>query len=203
MRKPVLALAAAAGLAVSGVLGGVALAADEVVELTPTAEAPVEETGEPEVPVSEGTETPEAEAPVEQTSEPPAPELPAEDTPAGFGEGVYEVGRDLQPGVFRTDGPTSDYGCAWYRLADNSGEFDAIIAMDVVDGPASVTVSDSDAFVKFTGSCSWVRDEDPAAPSTSDAPADDNSGDDVVIDLSGDYDQLGGLVPQGGADTGA
>lgn len=47
------------------------------------------------------------------------------------------------------------YGCYWERDRNDSGDFDAIIANDNVDGPSSVSVNKGE-FVKFSGSCTWT-----------------------------------------------
>jgi hypothetical protein len=58
-------------------------------------------------------------------------------------------------GRYRISGPTDSYGCYWERDRNDSGDFDAIIANDNVDGPSSVTVNKGE-FVKFSGSCTWT-----------------------------------------------
>lgn len=79
-------------------------------------------------------------------------------SPDGIGEGVYQVGRDIRAGLYRASGPTTQFGCTWSRLSSNDGSLDAFLAGDWIDGPSSMTVRNSDRFVKFTGSCRWVRD---------------------------------------------
>lgn len=73
--------------------------------------------------------------------------------------GVHQVGVDIEPGTYRTSGPSrSDIPMCYYaRLRNNSGEFGAIISNNVVEGPAVVTVKSGEYFE--SSSCSgWVRD---------------------------------------------
>lgn len=64
---------------------------------------------------------------------PASPSIPA---------GVYEVGSDIQPGVYRLD---SDVSCYWARLAGFRGGFDDIIANDFPSGGFIVSIEPSDA----------------------------------------------------------
>jgi len=64
---------------------------------------------------------------------PASPSIPA---------GVYEVGSDIQPGVYRLD---SDVSCYWARLAGFSGGFDDLIANDFPSGGFIVSIEPSDA----------------------------------------------------------
>ena len=64
---------------------------------------------------------------------PASPSIPA---------GVYEVGPDIEPGVYRLD---SDASCYWARLAGFSGGFDDLIANDVPSGGFIVSIEPSDA----------------------------------------------------------
>lgn len=71
-----------------------------------------------------------------------------------FSAGTYEVGTEIQPGNYRTSG--SDW-CYWERLTSNDGEFESIIANGNEDGPSSVSVKSSDAYVSFSGTCTWTK----------------------------------------------
>ena len=64
---------------------------------------------------------------------PASPSIPA---------GVYEVGSDIQPGVYRLH---SDASCYWARLAGFSGGFDDLIANDATGGGFIVSIEPSDA----------------------------------------------------------
>ena len=71
-----------------------------------------------------------------------------------FSSGTYEVGTEIQPGNYRTSGSS---WCYWERLTSNDGEFDSIIANGNEDGPSSVSIKSSDAYVKFSGTCTWTK----------------------------------------------
>jgi hypothetical protein len=80
----------------------------------------------------------------------PAPEPEAEATPAGaeFGEGTYQVGTDIQPGLYKAT-VTSGMGY-WARLADPDG--DNILANDVKEsGTMYLRVRASDKYVQISG----------------------------------------------------
>lgn len=86
----------------------------------------------------------------------------ADAKPAGplttFGDGTYLVGEDIAVGSYRTPGPEkSSYSdmCYWSRKKNDSGEFEAIIANEIVRGPGRVTVKKGEFFE--TNSCQdWV-----------------------------------------------
>lgn len=71
-----------------------------------------------------------------------------------------EVGVDLAPGRYKTPGP-SDSGpldmCTWRRSSNDSGEFSAFIAGDVLRGPGGVTLKQGE-FVDFSGECTWTKE---------------------------------------------
>lgn len=103
------------------------------------------------------TYTRTAPAPVTVTAEPPAPvTVTAEPGPtATLSNGVYEVGVDVQPGRYKTDGPTGSLGmCFWSRNKNDSGDFDAIITNGIVEGPGSLTINAGE-FVEISGDCAW------------------------------------------------
>lgn len=78
---------------------------------------------------------------------------PAAD-PNTFSEGTYEVGTEIKPGAYKTTG--SSY-CYWERDKDASGEFSSIISNGNSNGPGIVAVKSSDAYVKFSGTCTWTK----------------------------------------------
>ncbi|MHC1557555.1 hypothetical protein ACR9E3_01280 [Actinomycetospora sp. C-140] len=88
-----------------------------------------------------------------------APSAPAtaetDADPNTFSGGTYVVGQDIQPGTYRTQGEGSF--CGWSRNRDTTGEFDAIIANGIVQGPTTVTVRGSDGAVEFSGDCTWTK----------------------------------------------
>ena len=80
---------------------------------------------------------------------------------AEVGEGVWAVGDEIQPGTYATDAPGGDAldSCYWARLSGFSGEFDHVIANDIVEAGSRgrVEVAPSDAGVLFSGDCLWTR----------------------------------------------
>jgi hypothetical protein len=75
------------------------------------------------------------------------------------GEGVYGVGADLQPGTYRTDGPSPAAfdNCYWERGKDLSGLQKSVIASGVVTGPITVTIKPTDRAFKSSGCLNWTK----------------------------------------------
>ncbi len=61
------------------------------------------------------------------------------------GDGIYLVGKDINPGTYRNGGTS---GCYWKRSSGTSGDFGEILANGNESGPAVVTIESSD--VAFT-----------------------------------------------------
>jgi hypothetical protein len=76
-----------------------------------------------------------------------------------FGNGTYVVGTDIQPGTYRSDGPTPDaFGMGyWARLSGLGGTLDEIITNALPEGPATVTISASDTAFESTGMQTWTK----------------------------------------------
>ncbi|MCD2187758.1 hypothetical protein [Actinomycetospora soli] len=75
--------------------------------------------------------------------------------PAGsLGAGTYAVGGRIAPGTWSTEGGEF---CTWSRLTEADGEFDSFIAGGAAPGPTTMVVKASDAYVQFSGSCTWSR----------------------------------------------
>ncbi|MFB7605352.1 hypothetical protein [Streptomyces gardneri] len=116
----------------------------------PTATAPTEavapETNTPG-PVVPETAAPDPASEVVEEPDPTPP--PAEETgPADHfpGDGEYLVGEDIEAGTYRSAGPADSFGCYWARLKDASGEFEAIIANNNLQGPGRVTLKKGEYF---------------------------------------------------------
>ncbi|HEY0574803.1 MAG TPA: hypothetical protein VGD73_11945 [Pseudonocardia sp.] len=75
------------------------------------------------------------------------------------GDGTYRVGREIQPGSYRTQGPAdaASPNCYWSRNSDASGEVRAIIANSKAPIPATVTVKPGDATFHTTGCQPWTK----------------------------------------------
>lgn len=76
------------------------------------------------------------------------------------GSGTFEVGKDVQPGTYRTSG--NGGGCYWERSKDSSGEIDSIIANDNVVGASYVTIAATDEIFK-SSDCKDREAVDPQA----------------------------------------
>ena len=60
-----------------------------------------------------------------------------------FGEGTYRVGIDIQEGTYKLT-CTNEFGAYWERCSDSSGELDSIIANEVFNATAYVTVNNGE-----------------------------------------------------------
>lgn len=69
------------------------------------------------------------------------------------GDGVFLVGKDIQPGTYRNDGSN---GCYWARLSGTSGTLGDILANDNVVGQAVVTIASSDVAFQTTRCGKWT-----------------------------------------------
>lgn len=69
-------------------------------------------------------------------------------------DGVYLVGIDIEPGTWRTDGTASS--CYWARLRNLTGD-DDIIANNIGQGPAIMTILASDTAVEMSRCGTWTR----------------------------------------------
>jgi hypothetical protein len=73
-----------------------------------------------------------------------------------FGDGMYLVGTDIQAGSYKTSGPVSPVKMGyWARMRNDSGEFDALIANSIINGPARVTVKAGE-YLEVTGGAVWT-----------------------------------------------
>ncbi|RRR98175.1 hypothetical protein [Glycomyces terrestris] len=104
-----------------------------------------------------------------ETPSPSVSESPVD--PSGFEAGVWQVGADIAPGTYATQGGDTDAYCTAER---RSGE-EVLGELTVVGlSPGRITVLDTDAEIEFAGSCSWR----PAGPDNL-ADADGEYGDGV------------------------
>lgn len=72
-------------------------------------------------------------------------------------DGVHRIGTDAKAGRWKTAGPRGSLGCYWSRNSNDSGDFSAIIANGIVQGPTSVTVK-SGEFFELSGGCTWTHE---------------------------------------------
>jgi hypothetical protein len=72
-----------------------------------------------------------------------------------FGDGMYIVGKDIEPGTYKTDGGV----IYWARLSNFSGELDSIIANGNPDGSAIVEIAPTDVGFETSGGGTWKKVE--------------------------------------------
>jgi predicted nucleotide-binding protein len=106
-------------------------------------------------------QTPAEDPPGSQRETPPleslAPFTMADDESSTVsGEGVYLVGLDIQPGVYRTTGPADRNGMCYYALLSSTNTSD-IINNNNVGGPATITIGPDVKAVHFSGCKPWHR----------------------------------------------
>jgi hypothetical protein len=97
-----------------------------------------------------------------------------------FGDGIYIIGTDVQPGTYRNSG---QQGCYYSRLSGFSGAMGEILANDNTDSPAVVTILPSDKGFKSSRCGIWTLLSDSELPTrrTSGPPPDAAAG--TVADL--------------------
>lgn len=74
---------------------------------------------------------------------------------APFGDGMYRVGRDIAPGLWRNSDSTGF--CYWERLRGFSGEFDDIIANEFSNAPQIVRIAPTDVGFSASRCGIWTR----------------------------------------------
>jgi hypothetical protein len=72
-----------------------------------------------------------------------------------FDDGTFVVGKDIQPGTYRTR--EASPGCYYARLSGFGGTFDEIIANNNTDAPAIVTIAASDKGFESTRCGTWTK----------------------------------------------
>jgi hypothetical protein len=71
-----------------------------------------------------------------------------------FGDGIYIVGTDIEPGTYKSGGQS---GCYYSRLSGFSGDLGEILANDNTDSPAIVTIAPSDKGFRSTRCGTWTK----------------------------------------------
>lgn len=103
------------------------------------------------------------------------------------GDGTWEVGADVEPGVYVAEGGE---GCDWMRLSYVAGGAEDVIARGILPRPV-VEIMDGDDAFKTEGCGAWTALEDYSGPEANEIP--DNGiwivGADVV---PGTYEADGG-----------
>ncbi|MCX2179005.1 hypothetical protein KV205_00440 [Streptomyces sp. SKN60] len=144
-RRKILSHAAAAlgGLLVGVLIGVVGSRGDtadspsvtQTVTATPQTTQTPETAGQPTISTPKKDSTPTAEIP---------------------GDGVFLVGKDIQPGTYRSDGKDNVL-CYWARLSDTTGELGDIIASGNAEGQAIVKIDPSDKAFQSSDCKSWQK----------------------------------------------
>ncbi|MET8986386.1 hypothetical protein ABZW49_13135 [Nonomuraea wenchangensis] len=68
------------------------------------------------------------------------------------------VGTDIQPGTYRTTGPTSGFAmCFWARMRSADAGLDDVITSGMPTGPATVTIQPTDKAFSTGGCAEWTR----------------------------------------------
>lgn len=86
----------------------------------------------------------------------PQPTATPKPTFASFGDGTYQVGKDIQPGTYRTRSASAN--CYYERLKGFSGSVSDILANDNTDDPAIVTILASDKGFDSQNCGTWTKD---------------------------------------------
>lgn len=73
-----------------------------------------------------------------------------------FDDGTYQVGKDIQPGTYRTR--VGAFNCYYARLKGFGGTLDDIIANNNTDAPAIVTIASTDIGFQSEGCGTWTQD---------------------------------------------
>lgn len=98
-----------------------------------------------------------AQAPTTRpTPRTPTPSPTPTPTYAHFGDGTFQVGKDIQPGTYRTRVGSS--GCYFARLSGFGGTLDEIIANDNTDDPTVVTIAATDKGFQSERCGTWTQD---------------------------------------------
>lgn len=71
------------------------------------------------------------------------------------GDGIFLVGKDVQPGTYKSSGATGS-GCYYARMHDASDSFGSVISNNFQQrGPSVVTINPSDGAFKTSGCETW------------------------------------------------
>ncbi|GAA3925224.1 hypothetical protein GCM10022244_38420 [Streptomyces gulbargensis] len=72
------------------------------------------------------------------------------------GDGVFLVGKDIQPGTYRSDGKDNAL-CYWARLSDTTGELEDTIASGNAKGQTIVKIDTSDKAFQSSDCKPWQK----------------------------------------------
>jgi hypothetical protein len=89
------------------------------------------------------------------TPKPTAAPKPTAKSYPHFGDGTFQVGKDIQPGTYRTR--CGSAGCYYARLSGFGGTVNEIIANNNTDAPAIVTIAASDKGFESENCGTWTK----------------------------------------------
>lgn len=78
----------------------------------------------------------------------------AQDNNSISGNETFLVGKDIQPGTYRSEGNSF---CYWERASNPTGNFDSIIANENVKGTGTVQILPNDGVFKTRGCNDWKK----------------------------------------------
>lgn len=81
------------------------------------------------------------------------------------GTGTFQVGSDVQPGLYRSTGNTVEDNCYWERAKDSKDEVDSVIDNDNAVGSTYAAIAATDKIFKTEGCKGWEL-VDPKATGT-------------------------------------
>ncbi|MGP3955198.1 hypothetical protein ACTWPT_04315 [Nonomuraea sp. 3N208] len=71
---------------------------------------------------------------------------------------TFVVGKDIQPGTYRTAGPTTGFTmCFWARMKSTSADLADVITSGMPTGPDTVTIEPTDKAFQTGGCAEWTR----------------------------------------------
>ncbi|MCK2218088.1 hypothetical protein MF672_030495 [Actinomadura sp. ATCC 31491] len=130
----------------------------------------VEDTGpppdDPQATTSAPAATPPSDTPPAPDATPPGATAPGATAPgatqpAGINPASLRtlvVGKDIQPGTYRTAGPTAGFSmCFWARMRNVSAAPADVITSGMPTGPATVTIEPADKAFATGGCAEWTR----------------------------------------------
>jgi len=126
---------------------------------TPVPTAPALSSSDLAMTAASGTLTAQANQPVsnsQPTTLATAPPVTPVPTFATFNDGTYQVGTDIKPGTYRTQ--TGSQGCYYARLKGFSGSTGDILANNLTDYPAIVTIFATDKGFSSQSCGTWTAD---------------------------------------------
>ncbi|MEU2234316.1 hypothetical protein [Streptomyces vietnamensis] len=143
------------------------------------------------------TDSPQAGSKQEQSAKPggdkkaPESKAPEKKVATIDGDGDFEVGKDVKPGLYRSTG-NKDAECYWERAKNASGDTDGIIANDNVTGTSYVEIKATDKLFKSSGCGTWEAVDAKATGTPKGAPKGDGGMYKVGVDIApGTYKSTG------------